>query len=318
MFCFFIIISLSFFLISCSNESEKVESSSERIIQSPKLFEHKEQEFEIINYYQEFVDFLEKAKEQPKNLEVLYKQSVLDSLKQNGFGYSELSEWMFTAPTDIESLVESMDLLIEKQDVLNKSIKDALLESAELLPGENKTIHVLPAIPEFKEALKETDYVGGFVWNKTSMLILIDPSFVEEDLKYTVAHEYHHTVYKEMNADVWYTLLEKALVEGKADTFAKTIYPNIDVAWNEPLEVKDYQKVWQIFNENLDSTDSTLVQGFTDGNPYYGIPQWATYKIGNQVMQSFLEENSNLSIEEWTEMPEIDIFQKSKYNVNKK
>jgi uncharacterized protein YjaZ len=316
MFCFFIIMSLSILLISCSNEPEKVESSSELIIQSPTSFKHNEQEFEIINYYQEILDFLKNAKEQPNNLKVLYKESVLDSLRKNGFGYSELSNWVFSTPSDIEALEETMDKLIDKQVILNKSIKEALLKSAELLPGENKTIHVLPALPEFNVAMREANYVGGYVWEKDSILIQIAPSFLEEDLKYTVAHEYHHTVYKEMNADVWYTLLENALVEGKADTFAKTIYPNVDVPWSEPLADKDNQKVWQIFTENLDSTDSTLVQGFTDGNPYYGIPQWATYKIGNQVMQSFLEENPNLSIEEWTKMPESDIFLKSKYNVN--
>ena len=67
--------------------------------------------------------------------------------------------------------------------------------------------------------------------------------------------------------------------------------------------------------ENLESTDSSFIQGFTHGNPYYGIPPWSTYKIGNQIMQSFLEENSNLTIKEWTKMSESEIFLKSKYYV---
>ncbi|MEK3996697.1 DUF2268 domain-containing putative Zn-dependent protease [Psychrobacillus sp. FSL K6-2365] len=313
VFYFCITLSMSIFLISCSNESEKFESSSDRIIQSPIAFKHGEQEFEIINYYQETLDFLKATKEQPDNLEVLYKQSVLDTLRKNGFGYSELSDWMFTTPSDIEALEETMSKLIDKQVLLNDSIKEALLESATLLPGGNKTIHVLPSWPEFGASMKEVNYVGGYVWNKDSILIQIDPSFLEEDLKYTVAHEYHHTVYREMNADIWYSLLENTLVEGKADIFAKTIYPNVYVPWSEPLIEQENQKVWEIFRENMESTDSSFIEGFTHGNPYYGIPQWSTYRIGNQIMQSFLDENSGLSIEEWTKVSESDIFQKSKY-----
>jgi len=315
IYCFFVLISLLAILFSCSNETEKVLSPPERG-QNPVVFKHNKQEFKIFNYYQEFQDYLNNAKEQPANLDELYKQSIHEALRKNGFGYSQLSDWMFTTPTDLEATAESIDSLINKQNSINNSIKEALIESSELLPGENKTIHVLPAIPEFNAAIKEINYVGGFVWQKDSMLILIDPLFLEEDLKSTVAHEYHHTVYKETNPNVWYTLLENSIVEGKADVFAEMIYPNTDVAWSEPLSDYDNEKVWKIFMENLDSKDSTIIQGFINGNPYYGIPQWSSYKIGKQIMERFLEENPNLPIEEWTKMSESNIFSKSKYDLN--
>lgn len=47
-----------FFLIGCSNEESIAESSSETIVRPSGSFKHKQQEFEIINYYQEFLDFL--------------------------------------------------------------------------------------------------------------------------------------------------------------------------------------------------------------------------------------------------------------------
>lgn len=312
---FFIILSQLALLFSCSNELEKDEDPKDSKIQSSLSFKsNNNQEFEIINYYQEFLDFLKNAKEKPTNLEDIYKQVVLESLRKNGFGYDDLSEWMFTTPTDVEALEESMDILIDKQVLLNESIKEALLESSQLLPGENKTIHVLPAIPEFKDSMAEANNVGGFVWKKDSMLILIDPSFLEKDLKYIVAHEYHHTVLYELNEVIPYTLLERSITEGKADAFAKMIFPNTDAPWTEPISTRDDEEVWDIFKNNIDSTDSSLIQDFTYGNSYYGIPQWSTYNIGTQVMDNFLDENPNFSVEEWTGMPAKDIFLMSKYS----
>lgn len=304
-----------YILTGCSNEESKAESSYETIVRSSISFKHNQQEFEIINYYQEFLDFLKEVKEQPTNKENLYRQSVTESLKQNGVGYDLLSNWMFTTPADITALELAINQLIKEQDSINDSIKEALIDSATLLPGENKMIHVVPAIPELSSVMQEMNYVFGVVGNKDFMLILIDPAYTEEDLKLTVAHEYHHTVYKE-NPNSGYNLLVTSLVEGKADTFTKIVYPNSKVAWAEPLLEEESQKVWDIFMENLETNDSSFIAGFTDGNSYYGIPKWSTYKIGNQIMQSFLEDHPGLSIEEWTKTPEIEIFHQSKFNID--
>jgi uncharacterized protein YjaZ len=65
------------------------------------------------------------------------------------------------------------------------------------------------------------NYVNGYAWNQNILVIMIDPSFLEEHLKYTIAHEYNHVVAMENNEA--YTLLEGTILEGKADTFAKMI-----------------------------------------------------------------------------------------------
>ena len=308
-FCFFIIVSMFIFLLGCSNEKIKVESSSERIIHSQISFEHNQQKFEVINYYQEVRDFLKAAKEQPTNLESLYKQSVLDSFRQNGVGYDQLSDWMFTTPSDTEALEVVMNKLIDDQDLINDLIKVALLDSATLLPGGNKTIHILPAIPELSSSMKEMNYVYGVAWNKDSMLILIDPSFTEEDLKLTIAHEYHHLI--AMENGMGFTLLERSILEGKADLFAKIQYPNGEVPWNAPLPYSE--NAWKIFEGNLDSTDSELWFKFTNGNSYQGIAKWSNYRIGYQIMMNFIEENPDVSIKDWTEMSAKDILLKSNY-----
>jgi len=74
-------------------------------------------------------------------------------------------------------------------------------------------------------------------------------------------------------------------------------------------------KVWTIFMDNLESTDLELREDFRLGNQGKGIPTWSTYNIGYQVMESMLEENPNLSIEEWTQMSSKDILEKSEFKV---
>ena len=307
----FIIFSLSVLLTSCSIKIEKVESPSKPIIQGPLLLKHHEQEFKIINYYQESLDFLANAKKEPNNLDMLYRQSVIEELKNNGFGYDQLSDWMFTTPTNLEALEDTVNTLIDKQDLLNESIKQALVDSVNLLPGGNKTVHILPARPEF---FLHDRYVLGVVWNENSMLIVINPSFLEEELKFTVAHEYHHTIYYETVKKRPYDLLENIIVEGKATMFQKMIYPDMEVPGISKFSIQD-DKVWTIFMDNLESTDLELREDFRLGNQGKGIPTWSTYNIGYQVMESLLEENPNLSIEEWTLMSSKDILEKSEFKV---
>jgi hypothetical protein len=288
-----------------------VESPSKPIIHGPLVFKHHEQEFKIINYYQESLEFLGNAKKDPNNLDVLYRQSVIEELKNNGFGYDQLSDWMFTTPTNLEALEESVDTLIDQQDLLNESIKKALVDSANLLPGGNRTVHILPARPEF---FLHDRYVLGVVWNENSMLIVINPSFLEEELKFTVAHEYHHTIYYETVKNRTNDLLENIIVEGKATMFQKMIYPDMEVPGISTFSIQD-DKVWNIFMDNLESTDLELRDDFRLGNQEKGIPTWSTYNIGYQVMESLLEENPNLPIEEWTQMSSKDILEKSEFKV---
>ena len=195
MVCFFTLISFTFLLIGCTNETEKVESPSPPSIQSPLVIKNNEQEFKIINYYQEYLDFLNEAKKQPNDLEELYKQTVLAALRDDGFGYEETKSWTFSRPKDIESMKEYIDSLIDKQDLINETIIEALKKSADELPGGDKKVYVVPANPDFTAAMSEMNYVTGFTLNKNTILIVIDPSFEKEDLEYTVAHEYHHAIY---------------------------------------------------------------------------------------------------------------------------
>ena len=304
---FALIISLSFLLISC-NETEKVESPTPEMDENPIVFEHNEQEFKIYTYYDEFERFLESAKKQPVHIDKLYEEAIVKPISSD-MGIPRLKHWMLTPPKDVEAMDELLENLTEKKTLINELVIEALKESSDLLPGEDKFIYVLPSTPQNKSSLKTVNYVTGEAFNKYTMIILVDPSFLDKNLKHTIAHEYHHLV--AMESEIADTLIELVMLEGKADTFAKKLYPKIDVPWIKPLTGYYEEESWKIFNENLDSADYEVWADFFYGNRSKGILPWTNYKIGYEIMESFLIENPDVSLEEWTQMPAKDIYAKS-------
>jgi len=306
---FALLISLSFLLISC-NEIENVEIPTPEMDDNPIVFKHNEQEFKIYTYYDEFEGFLESAKKQPDNIDRLYEEAIVKPVSSD-MGIPRLKHWMLTPPKDVEAMEELMGNLTEKKTLINELVIEALKESSDLLPGEDKFIYVLPSTPQNKSALKTVGYVTGEAFNKYTMIIMVDPSFLDIDIKHTIAHEYHHLV--AMESEVGDTLIESVILEGKAEAFSKKMYPNIDVPWVKPLTGYYKEESWKIFNENLDSVDYEVWADFFYGNRSKGILPWTSYKIGYEIMESFLIENPDVSLEEWTKMPAEDIYAKSNF-----
>ncbi|MCJ1909205.1 DUF2268 domain-containing protein [Planococcus ruber] len=297
-------------LISLTGCSEKNEEIEKQEVEPSFSFEQKEQEFTVVNYLPAMEEFIKAAEENPDNKDELYKKIVHGSLRDHGLGYSILEEWIFAVPFDLAKLEASVTELTEQKEQYEEAIKEALVLSADLLPGENKTIHVFPALPEFARSMEEVDYVAGFVWEKGDMVLLLDPRFNEDSLKQTVAHEYHHMVYEEKQNNVLFTVAERTVMEGKADVFAKIIYPDQIPPWasfSSEYEKANAIENFKAFNQ---SADPEIIIEFHNGNPVKQIPQWAHYKIGNDMVQTYLSEHPEMSIPEWTAL-ETEAFLKN-------
>ncbi|GAA0501845.1 hypothetical protein GCM10008986_31720 [Salinibacillus aidingensis] len=157
--------------------------------------------------------------------------------------------------------------------------------------------------------------VSGIAWNKDFILIQIAPPFFDENsLKNTVAHEYHHSVFFENNDNSSsLTLLEEVMLEGRADTFARLMYPSTETPWSDFSSQHLEETTWKAFRENLNSTDASIKDDFFYGNSSRGIPDRSSYKIGNKIMDRFIQKNPDVSIAEWTEMSADEILNKSKF-----
>jgi uncharacterized protein YjaZ len=134
-------------------------------------------------------------------------------------------------------------------------------------------------------------------------------------LKYSVAHEYNHAIEGESNDGMIHTILGAVVMEGKADVFASILYPQIDVPWKDPMNTETKEKVVKELMEIGDSSDPRLHLGLRSGNPSKGIPQWANYKIGFEIVQSYIENHPEVSVGKWTSMHEQEIIAGSEYAV---
>lgn len=295
------------------DNSMKEELSTKKNVPSSFSFTYKDQQFEVVYYYKNFLEYIEKAEKQPDNLNGLYIETIINPIAEDrGVRLSKV--WGFGTPTQLEILEKYLQSLIDNQDTIHKLIVDSLKKSADKLqPGADKTIFVLPANPEDKDVMESVLGVSAFAWNENFISLQIAPPFFDQSsLKQAVAHEYHHTVFFENN-ELGYTLLETVLIEGKADTFAKIIYPDIQMPWSNFSSEENEGQTWEVLKENMTSTMPSIQDDFFLGNTSKGLPQWANYKIGNKIIESFIEEYPNISIAEWTDMLANEILKKSNY-----
>lgn len=98
----------------------------------------------------------------------------------------------------IDKVREYLTQLRTQENDIDRWIKEALEDSGDKLPGEDKKVYIFPSFSE-EASLKELEYVGGLAIDKDGFILEINPLFTERSLKYTVAHEYHHTVQWKMD-----------------------------------------------------------------------------------------------------------------------
>jgi uncharacterized protein YjaZ len=313
----FIFISSFILLVGCSNESSEDRSENDSFpSQTTIKFSNNEQTFQIIPLYEEVLDYTKLVKDEPSlNNKKEYFSRVVEpfqkmaseknvDIKNNYF-------FWFSPTTDVHTLEQNTIKLLQHQDQINEYIKDSLMSSAKLLSGGNKTIFIMPLNPENTFPIQEMEGVAGETFSENAVLLQIDPSFTEMALKYTVAHEYNHTIEKEKSSGTDYKIMNSLISEGKADSFATKVYPDKKVPWIEPLSVESEKIVLDEIREIID--DSNIYNVLLDGDSAKGIPPWSNYKMGYKITQSYLENNPDVSIDEWTKLDANEILQGSEY-----
>jgi len=311
------------FLVSCSDEpsessreevqkqvkaespeekkDEEVEEGTEQSLkvedQSTYEFTHNGQTFHVVSLLPEFLQYTTLAKEDTSlDRKDLYLENVLkpfgDYAEQfgadPGTGYFNY----FSGRTNVSKLKMNTQKLIEKQGEIFATVEEALITSANKLPGKEKTVFVMPLNPDDYFVIHEMEGITGVAFSDDVFALELDPSGKMENLKSVVAHEYHHTVEDEMLEDNGHTLLERSIIEGKADTFARMVYPEVIQPWQ-------------------DSTDSEVYYEFFNGKASKGIPLWTNYKVGYMIMQGYLEKNPNVAVEGWTKLTAKEILKES-------
>jgi uncharacterized protein YjaZ len=311
-----LVIFVSVLLASCSNDKVQDKEEENKLPSQKEVsFSYEGKNFKIIPFYEEVLEYTDYVKKNPSESNPgAYKEKVLEPLKEKSTLNLHL-EYPFKASTEVEKFEKNTIQLLQKQEQINELIKEALIKSSEHLPGGDKNVYIMPVRPEDNLVINNMEGVSGVTYNEKDIFIQIDPAFSEDTLKYVVAHEYHHAINILANGEmVIYTILDRILFEGKADSFAHIIYPEISAPWTEPLPEETAVIVLEELRKNADSTSIKIYMDFFNGNSAKGIPLWSNYKIGYEITQSYIENNPDTTISKWTRLPSKDLLQNCEYN----
>jgi len=304
-------------------ESENVSATVSEEVQEKVILEHgtvetyssNGQTFEVIPYYQPYLDFMEELESTKGDREELFSAHVVKPFSKEiyGYEYSGKDDPFYIPPVNTDILREMIVQLDEQYEEISRFIKEGLEDSTALLTGTEKVkIYLQPHSPDFNYL--EMGGVVAFAADKDVMVLQIDPrKYTEKSIKQTIAHEFHHVVTMEVSDWSYrkHHLLDRVIMEGKADTFGKLVYPDYDVAWIESLSPEATNTVWGFIEENKGSYEMEDVTMLHLGNPSSGIPKWSNYRIGYRIMEDFLRGNPNVTLEEWTEMRADEILELS-------
>ena len=115
-------------------------------------------------------------------------------------------------------------------------------------------------------------------------------------------------------------LLYDLILEGRADSFAHIVYPDVDIAYVSSISIMTQKEVWNEIKPNLETGDMNYITKVMFGGyietpeGYKKIPYpCCGYAIGYNIVQEFIKNNPEVTIDEWTDMKAIDILEKSRW-----
>ncbi|QUW23038.1 hypothetical protein JSQ81_05560 [Sporosarcina sp. Marseille-Q4063] len=305
------------FTLACSNDTIQIKGGIDQVsVQSTYNFSYNGQEIEIIYFFEEMLNYTKLKSENPTldNEDTFTKAVLMPFQDKSSIDYYNLED--FLKPTNkLNQLEENTNELLENAKKISRWIEEAIVESIEILPGGDTTFYVFPIIPDDWFAIMNMKGVSGASFFGNKVILMLDPSFEEEMLKYAVAHEYNHTVHMSHNGTQGIsTILDRIITEGKADNFAKTLYPAMTVPWTVQLSENEETAILEKLNKIHDSTNYEDYDDFLYDNSTIAIPMWADYKIGYKITESFINKNPNTPIPEWTKMDAKELVKKSDYS----
>lgn len=295
-------------------EIDQLENSEHYTLQHAKPTEIivKGQEFQIIPFFDPILNYIQFIEENPfESKTEAYASTVVEPFRKEAFG--ESGGDVMKPPKNIDKLKESIQMLDSKYEDLVGLIEESLEKSVDLLEVDSSTkVYLFPFNPDQLSLIKDMNGVTGSAIKELIVLEIAPEQYTHEALTYTMAHEYHHVGYFHLNKDEQKDLINEALIEGKADSFASMIYPDYENPWTGEISENEEKNIMKWINEKRYTYEREDVLQFSSGNDV--IPRWSDYKIGFVIMQEFIQKHPVVSVEEWTKMAPDEILERSGYS----
>lgn len=256
-------------------------------------------EFRIVPAYEGVREFALAVRQNPDDREALYKRFILDAHPEACAG----SMGSFVHLPSETFPGEALDIVrrIEEGRVRER-VESGLTRAAAALPGADGTVVCIQAVA-LNRSMEYMRGVGG-VSLGGRIKIFVHPTIAGfARVEYTIAHEYHHEVSRRYLAAGWSgDPLEAIVAEGKADAFAASLFPTLRPPHTDPLPAGQHADVWAAFQRQLVSPTPTFRDDFMFGRGE-GMPRWAGYRLGFEMVSAYLSKNRDLDVRVWTMLP---------------
>jgi uncharacterized protein YjaZ len=276
-----------------------------------------EQSFTIVPVYEDMLAYINAAREidDPDFIKLLETYVLAPNWEScAGEEYLPPPGSIFDEPIqDLDALEEKIHLLQESN--LESMVWSALQNSARILEGPDTTVCIIAADPNNWFIREKMNGVNGWTFGAGKIILQVNPvPGWQTWIPYIIAHEYHHSVWTDryFPTDDRESLIDNLIFEGKADSFAHIVYPNIDVPWVSALTAEEERLQWEKIRGQGETTDSMVKTRFMVGGDEE-TPTWTGYTIGFHIVQSYLQSHPQVDIETWTALPPQDLVQESSY-----
>jgi uncharacterized protein YjaZ len=273
-------------------------------------------EVTVVPVYEGMASYAETVAANPNtDRRALWQEKVVDPYWQrcaDGGEYIDYAPLLKTAFSDIVSLRAAIAAL--RASSIQAVVQSAVQKSGSVLPGPATTVCVLAADSSWTY-LKDMHGVGGFTAGAGKIWLSILPGGDWKDwITHGVAHEYHHSVWTALyyKRNPILNMADYLVFEGRADSFANVIDPLRHSPWTAALTRPQERTAWRTIERRLQSTDAPLMQGLMFGGAE-GVPHWAGYTIGFQIVQSFLKAHPDLTVSQWTAIPAGELVKQASY-----
>jgi uncharacterized protein YjaZ len=273
-------------------------------------------EVTVVPVYEGMASYTEAIAANPNaDRRALWQEKVVDPYWKRcteGGEYVDYAPPLKTPMADIASLRAAIAAL--RASSLESVVRSAMQKSGSVLPGPATTVCILAADSSWTY-LQDLHGVGGFTAGAGKIWLTILPGGDWKDwISHAVAHEYHHSVWtaRHHQTNPILNMTDYLVFEGRADSFANMIDPQRHSPWTNALTRQQERTAWRTIERRLQSTDAPLMQGLMFGGAE-GVPHWAGYTIGFQIVQSFLKGHPDLNVSQWTAIPAAELLKQASY-----
>ncbi|MDX8344621.1 DUF2268 domain-containing putative Zn-dependent protease [Rossellomorea sp. YZS02] len=222
----------------------------------------------------------------------------------------ELDSMRFLGMFDIQADVESLEKQFDRLQRLDyESYIQTELRRLQLAYPSDKPIRLeLFMLDEHDEFVKnKLGGVSAFTdWNGKMCFIVQADGGVKTTLKSVIFHEYHHhlRMCKLNMTEGNETLLDRLVLEGLAEHFVRIELGDAYMGpYKSVLSEEEAQKLWNTrFRHHIDDRGE-MADSYIFGNKEMGLPFWGGYSLGYHLVEWYMNENSEWTIEELTELP---------------